>query len=478
MQLETFIEDDIADFLDRKEDEQHERSTPGMNRAEEIEMYSFDRDYAEEVRNALDDGAVGKARNVFKDLRNEYQNYQDDPTVQRKAHSLMQEIKRMFADYIDENYDEDKTPEDIGITVPAQKKQSFEERREQQIEQLKQQKQQKDKLMDEIDDGLTRVETLLDKGEIIAAIYLYKHLKDSFTQIPKRFKEDRKKAYDEIITCYYQIKKTAGKKPEDIVEAYHEQQDNDQQQRDHTDRDDADTFEKPDLSDLDEAIGDDQATTKEDVLEAMDKLRDQLTKKNARDAYETYQDLRTTFDAYDGDDKHELYKDILSLYENLKSLEDDLTDRKQRAPPRPAMDDTEPSVRERMDQVKKRAYRHLDHDETTSAMKQYNTLKELFQQLDDDTTKEQMHHDLVQLHEDITAAKKNKHFERPKPQACKEELDEIRTLLDNDQLQEAQRKFLQLQSDAIRIKDKDEREDVYDALDTIKEQLHLAHART
>ncbi len=209
MKLEKFIEEDMEEFLERKAEEKTREESEVPN--EEMDVSTFSRDYAEEVSEKLDKGDLEQARQVYLDLKKEYNSFPEGSADQRAAHSIMEEIRGKVQSYLDSVPDSEGLPdsaEEVGIEVPEKPEpRSFEEKREQQIQKLKRQKQKKDRLVQDIRKYIDRMENLLDEGNVVAAMVLYRYVKDSFRKIPKRFEDEREELYDEIITAYYQIRK-------------------------------------------------------------------------------------------------------------------------------------------------------------------------------------------------------------------------------------------------------------------------------
>ncbi len=596
MKLEKFIEKDMQEFLDLKANERKEES-PGMVREDEMTAFDLSRDYEEKADQALEKGQLDEARQIFVDLKEEYNTFPENSTDQKKAYYIMKNVWNKISDYLEQNpvEKEPDTPEELGINLPEKpgkekeekerkppkkpKKPGIEEtpdkesdseqqEREQQIENIKEQRKRKEELVESIRTNIDRIEKLLDKKDVYAAVILYRNIKEDFRKIPERFENARKEIYDEIITCYYQIRKTADQMEDEKVPEQLQKDTSSQDKKQET-QDISQKSQKPEEESKKTTNSEDQQTStkqeetneksetpqkptpppgvdepekdtsspptpdeeskkpqkppkppskkdsepetpnqepkppqpeqpqqetprkqskpsKESVLSKLEEMKNYIRNKQPKKAHNQYKKVQKEFEKLDlpNKEKEELFKDIVAAHHSLKELEDHIMEKNQSKPPEKSNfeREKEQSTIEKIRQGKIKAHRYLDKDAVESAIAQYNKLTDLFEQIPDEKQdeKERQKRDLMDLHDQIVKAKKDKmttkeDYETAKNSSCWEDVQKVKDLIRRNEVDKAQNAFIDLQKRVRKVEDDEERKELYNTLDNIKSKLHLAN---
>ncbi len=426
MDLETFIEEDIQEFLEEQK-EQQEASEEEAGAGGAMPVHKLTEDYAQKIRNALEQNKVREARHVYSQLRDEYQSFPENSRARSTAYSVLQEAKSIF-----EEHGHGDT-----VDLPDAPPSSYKERRENKIERLKAEKKRKDQCVEQIRKDIERVEQLVDKSDPVAAVHVYQNAKNLFRQIPIRYEDVREELYDELITCYKMIQRRTSQKPKNIVE-------------------------------------DNQPTA--DLLSHLEDVRQLVRKKELDRARDEYEQLVDDVKEYDGPRKKEFMQDIEALRDSIQQAVDERQEREQRSPPDSTIpEDDETEDDEEPDETIKRgirsAYNYLDNDNVESARKRYRELQALYNQLDDDA-RERLRRDLIDLYEDIQDAQRSS-FEASPPEDYHDAVQEIESLIQDGDIAAAEEKYLDVQEQLMDAPEKVRRK-LYDTLEALKSRLTSA----
>jgi hypothetical protein len=97
MDISIFLQEDMVEFLDKQVDHATFKDTA---RPEEDDLYSINRDYAEEIKNYLDKNNMTEAKNVFDDLRKQYNESLAGSSEREKIYSILKEVYKNIKEYL------------------------------------------------------------------------------------------------------------------------------------------------------------------------------------------------------------------------------------------------------------------------------------------------------------------------------------------------------------------------------------------
>lgn len=218
MELAKFIEQDIAEFLNNKSEERREELS--QVRAEESSLFSIERDYAEETKEALNKNNLGEAKRIFDDLRDYYNGLSKTSDEREKIYAIMQEvftmIKAHFAKERGETLeDEIKEVEQHGFgDAPSPQPDHGEVTYDANIMKeraafakaalmAQQERENKDKELTKL---VNKITTLIEKEQLVESVKEYRKLKEEFSQYPSDDKFRKVEWYNQVLSLYEQIR--------------------------------------------------------------------------------------------------------------------------------------------------------------------------------------------------------------------------------------------------------------------------------
>ncbi len=97
MEFNKFIQEDIIEFLDKKSE--FKRENLSKIREEEMELFNIEKDYAKETQKALENDNITKAKRIFNELRNYYNNLKDNSEEKERVYSILEEVYAKIKKY-------------------------------------------------------------------------------------------------------------------------------------------------------------------------------------------------------------------------------------------------------------------------------------------------------------------------------------------------------------------------------------------
>ncbi len=201
--LDKFIEMDILEFLDRKK---------GVSEGE----VSASEAYYDDVKSALLEENVSKALDVIERAADDYNKIKDSDPYKDIAYNRFVEAIQLLEEYKGKGFDELegvlKKIEESGIhNAKPLKINIFEERKRSRERKAFEEKEKEYESKEEIKNKMNRVmhELFINirKKDLAASVNSYKSLRSLFHQFPSRFIDEKKEAYNDLLSYYIQIKK-------------------------------------------------------------------------------------------------------------------------------------------------------------------------------------------------------------------------------------------------------------------------------
>ncbi len=291
MNFGTFIERDMIEFLEREEEK---KRTKIENVEEETDFFNFQQDYYQDLIRALDKDDLTKAKNIFDEVKGRFAKSTnkiekkklsvllDDIYMEIKRHSKKKDSGKQLDEEVRELEEEGVFEKKLN-EVSKQEKLAEEGRRQ--------------KIIDAVYDGTDKIKVYLEKRDLMASMIEYKTMKVKFDQFPEKFKEEKEKLFNEVITTFYQIKKL----------------ENDLQ-------DEKETTTRTELKEKDKII----AKAKEITETITNKISSYLKTNNIKDARLEYKYLKAVLDAFPEEyqeEKKELYDHTVNIYNQIIELE-------------------------------------------------------------------------------------------------------------------------------------------------------------
>ena len=114
MDLGDFLEQDMIMFLDAQVEEMRAKKEVAKPMIyDDADFYSIQRDYGKEVRAALDDDNLAKAKHIFDDLKDLYNKIPTKNANKRKAYLILEELYTIIKNYLEKRNKEHSLAEEI-----------------------------------------------------------------------------------------------------------------------------------------------------------------------------------------------------------------------------------------------------------------------------------------------------------------------------------------------------------------------------
>lgn len=204
MELNDYLEQDIIKFLEEKANQQKKQLN--QIREEEITLFSIDRDYAEETEQALQEENLMKAKKIFEELRNHYNELPKNSPEKEKVFAVLEEVYGKIKEYLVKRLSE-KSLEDELKEMEEKKlngeeettiKEAFEKRALEDYKKIKETEQK-------MNQKITLIEESLKKQELEEAKQQYNELTSLYEEYPAD-EIRRKEWHQKIIEEYKKIK--------------------------------------------------------------------------------------------------------------------------------------------------------------------------------------------------------------------------------------------------------------------------------
>ena len=196
MELSKFLEQDIVDFLDKVAAEQRDKK--GLLRSEEFTLFNVDRDYAEEAEKALEDHNPGKAKGIFKELKEAYDELEGREEEQEKVREILKEV---YAKIKKSSEDETQLEDDLKeVGLMGEEKAKDEE-------DLTPEEKELEKADKEMEEVVGRLNGALEQRDLDKAIQGYHDLKEKFKDYPEHDQQRKVRWYNHVLGTYEMIRR-------------------------------------------------------------------------------------------------------------------------------------------------------------------------------------------------------------------------------------------------------------------------------
>ncbi len=196
MELSKFLEQDIIDFLDKIAAEQ--RNKKGLLRSEEFTLFNVDRDYAEEAEKALQEHNPGKAKGIFKELKEAYDELEGREEEQEKVRSILKEVYEKIKKSSEDETQLEEDLKEVGLMGEEKAKE------EKDLTPEEKELEKADKEMEEV---VKRVNDALEKRDLDNAIKGYHELKEKFKDYPEHDQQRKVRWYNHVLGTYEMIRR-------------------------------------------------------------------------------------------------------------------------------------------------------------------------------------------------------------------------------------------------------------------------------
>ena len=311
MDLESYLEQNIIDFLEKKEAEKEIKATQIRK---EQESFRMKKDYLGILRSAISTENFEKAKEIFDEADNEFAKAKTD--IERKQYtemmdtmflmirkhdSLKKEIKRMI-EKKEREHEEQKQKEAIKTEEKPVSLSKMQPKGVVMTEVPAEEPMNKDDVQKlvvavkkDLENSNIKISQYLETNNFNAAMDEYKQMKKRFDQVPD-YAEEKKNLFEDLISCYNQIKKLEHLVTKEITDEIKKNKEKRKK-----------LFEE----------------TKEKVLLTSKKIKVFLQNTQYRNAMLEYNEIKELFDSYPLEYKTErsvFYKQLIHVYEEIKKI--------------------------------------------------------------------------------------------------------------------------------------------------------------
>lgn len=430
MDFEKFIDIDIIEFLDEQALALAERTEEV--REEEFDLYEITKDYTREITEALKEGNLKKAQEIFEDVKEKYTKSPPDSLNKKRLYIIMEEIYEKIKDY--ENQDESKKNlfetireyEESGLfsTPETETKKGPET-----ISLILSTIQIKEKELERITSKPN-----LNHYDFARAIQRYRQLKELIKRIPTEHEKEKAKAYESALTWYYTIKKLK-EKIEKAEEQKRKEEEAKQQQE-----------EKP----IEEKLAEIRKL-KEEIVQSHVKIAELIKKRDLQGSIAEYRKLKSLCEQFPYEmeaEKTALLADALSMYESIKKLKQNLQTEQEQAikeeKEAAKLEEKEAATKQLILEKLEKLKNHLAEKNPEKAAEEYDEIRQLFKNYKEGSLEEKKalfdqilnaHKDIKQLHEQIKS--QTTPNAKDKAMEIREKLNQARMMIEQERLEQA-----------------------------------------
>jgi len=473
MDFDKFIERDIMEFLDNQAMLVAEKAA-GI-REEEFDLYEINKDYAKEISDALKNEDLKKAKQIFEDVKTQYQKAANNSLSKKRLYTIMEEIYERIKDYEEKDegkkslFETIKDYEEKGLfaappdTATAASNEpgagtgtlifSIIAEKEKELERISTKKPFK-------------------YEDLEAAVNAYRRLKELIQKIPESEPQKKEKIYDAALSWYYIIKKLKEKL---IAEGQIKTAQATQPES------------KPEKKNV-EQILQEVRKLKEEIVRSHTKIADCIKNRDLKDSIEEYSHLKQLCEQFPQEmeeEKTTLLADALSLYESINKLKTALA--KQGVTEQAAAKEQTREAEDK-EKIKNEIRTKLEiiknlfmQKNTPGAISEYNTLRALFNTYPEQPAEEkkQLYDSIINAHKNMKMLEdnlksKSPYYDSDSAKAIKRILESTHALLDSGKVEEATHNLLEAKHQAQLLP----KEDFDDKYSLVKEIEKLEYKLT